>query len=422
MSSERGQRIRATAVSGLSKLGIVLVTLLLTLALLEIITRLLHLGTGGFWEPYALYGWRNIPNADGWESCYGECAVHVRINSQGLRDREIPYAKATGQQRILFLGDSITAGMQVPLEMTFAKQLETSLQQAQTAGQWEIVNASVNGFGTDNELLFYRLEAHKYTPDVVILSVYLANDIYNNSRVLELRTGGQAHKPYFTLDEDGRLQLQNFPVPNTDTFTVRVGTYLKKHFQLPRFVAQVLDLRRQVPGFLNPVVELLSGKRGVPESTPTPINTAGETGTTTTPAEVVTAVDDAASPPTICDADYAPEIAAAWDITRAIIRQLRQEVEANGAKLAVILIPAAPQIVPPTGDGAWYCERPNLEMTNFLAAEGVPYLDLLYPFREHILAGGERLYYQRDFHLNEAGHTLAARELFPFVTSLETSR
>jgi hypothetical protein len=151
-------------------------SLLLTLALLEIIARVFHLGSGGFWEPYPLYGWRNIPNARGWESCYGECETYVVINSLGLRDIETTYEKPAQTKRILFLGDSITAGLQVPLEKTFPKILEKNLNVA-GIGQWQVLNGAVNAFGTDNELLFYRLEGVKFQPEIVVLGVYLANDI-----------------------------------------------------------------------------------------------------------------------------------------------------------------------------------------------------------------------------------------------------
>jgi hypothetical protein len=92
--------------------GLFLSSIVFMLVLLEIAVRLLHLGSGGFWEPHPLYGWHNIPNAKGWESCYGDCEVYVQINSKGLRDREIAYEKPAETQRILFLGDSMTAAMQ----------------------------------------------------------------------------------------------------------------------------------------------------------------------------------------------------------------------------------------------------------------------------------------------------------------------
>jgi lysophospholipase L1-like esterase len=371
------------------------VSLLLTLAGLEAAARTLHLGSGGFWEPHPLYGWRNIPGASGWESCYGNCAVPVTINRLGLRDREIGYETPDGHRRIVFLGDSMTAALQVPLEETFVKLLEQQLNAAGPQGSWEVLNAAVNGYGTDNELLFFQHEARKYEPEYVILAIYLANDVYENSHNLELARGSTGPKPYFLLDDEGRLQLQNFPVPETDSVTVRLGTFLKKHFQLPRFAAEALRLRAQVPSFLQPIVRLLGGARGSP------------------PAERGTADRDRGGD--ICDPVYSAEIQEAWAITRALILQLRDEVGADGARLAVLAIPASPQIAPPAEGADWYCDRANEVLDGFLEEQGIPYLDMLAPFREHMLAGGEPLYYTRDFHMNAAGQGLSGRLLYRFV-------
>lgn len=398
--------------------GLSLLSIGFTLALLEIIVRALHLGSGGFWEPYALYGWRNIPGARGWESCYGDCEVYIEINSKGLRDVEIPYEKPAGTKRILLLGDSMTAAFQVPLEDSFGKVLEQGLNAANlTNDDWQVVNGGINGFGTDNELLFFRLEGKKYQPDLVIVGMYLANDIYNNSYVLETRLGGSGHKPYFTLDEAGELVLNNYPVPETDLFTIRVGTFLKKHFQLPRFIAQGLSLRNQnnVPAALKPLLELTVGQRGAVEiqqqqqQQQTVANNSSETGER--PFRTVS----------ICEEEYAPRTEEAWAITRAILLQLQAEVEEAGAELLILSIPAMPQLVPPAEGQEWYCNRPNEELNSFLDEVGIPYLDLLEPFRQHLVEGGDPLYFETDFHLNNNGHHLAGELLSQYLIEQESN-
>lgn len=399
----------------LKNMGLMTLSILMTLAMLEGAVRIMKLGTGGFWEPDDQLGWVNIPNASGWESCYGECQVQVSINSLGMRDEETTYEKEEGQQRILFLGDSITAGMQVPLEDTFTEQLEDHLEDAYPS-EWEVLNGAVNGYGTDNELLYYRLEGNKFEPDIVVVGMYLANDIYNNSRVLELRTGGESHKPYFTFDDDGELVLNNFPVENTDTFGIKVGTFLKKHFQLPRFIAQTMSLRGEVPGWLRPIVTLFSGNRGVQQSDADDSSAEAEP-TEGDGNEEIAAQQRAVSGTnaTICDEEYTAEIEEAWAITKAVLLQLKEEVEASGAELAVVSVPTTAQTVAPRPNADWYCERPNEELNSFLEAEGIAYLDLLQPFREYSDEGGRELYYARDFHMNEAGHHLAGEQIFKFI-------
>jgi hypothetical protein len=386
-----------------------------TLALLEIAVRTMHLGSGGFWEPYSLYGWRNIPGARGWESCYGDCEVYIEINSKGLRDVEIAYEKPANTQRILLLGDSMTAAFQVPLEDSFGKVVEQELNAADLdSSDWQVVNGGINGFGTDNELIFFRLEGKKYQPDLVVVGMYLANDIYNNSYILETRLGGSGHKPYFTLDETGELVLHNYPVPDTDSFSIRAGTFLKKHFQLPRFIAQVLSLRKQnnVPAALKPLLELAAGQRGALEIQQQQAETDNNRG------------DDGTRPfrtISICEEEYAPRTAEAWAITEALLLEMQAEVEAAGAEMIVLSIPAMPQLVPPAEGGAWYCDRPNEELNRFLDEAGIPYLDLLEPFRQHFVEGGAPLYYETDFHLNANGHHLAGELLGQYLIERESN-
>ena len=354
---------------------------------MEMAARAFHLGTGGFWQPDPYVGWRNIPNAQGWESCFGECEVFVEINSQGLRDREIDYQAAGDERRILFLGDSTTAGMQVSLEQSYVKLLEQLLNGA-GSGRWATINAAVNGYGTDNELLLYQQEANRYEAEWVIVGVYLANDVYNNSRELDARTGGSRFKPYFELTDSGELLLQNYPVEGLDSPSVRFSTFLKRYFQLPRFIAQLLSLRTQGQ-------TLLSEN----QTNPTP-NSSGENRLN------------------ICSSEYAPKLVYAWDITKALLGQLKQEVEANGQQLAVLIIPAQPQTVVPAGDDPWFCDRPNQELAAFLESEQIPYLDPLPDFRAYAQTGGPPLYFERDFHNTAAGHQLLAESLYPFVLEL----
>jgi lysophospholipase L1-like esterase len=93
-------------------------------------------------------------------------------------------------------------------------------------------------------------------------------------------------------------------------------------------------------------------------------------------------------------------------------------VATTGAQFAILVIPAAPQIAVPQQGRNWYCDRPNQELAAFLEVEGIPYVDVLEEFRDHSLAGGEALFYNRDFHMNIAGHQLAGQLLYQFVIEI----
>ncbi|MGB0579989.1 MAG: SGNH/GDSL hydrolase family protein [Limisphaerales bacterium] len=132
-------------------------------------------------------GWRNIPHFEA--STFG---YPLSINSKGLRDREYPYEKPAGVKRILVLGDSFAWGYGVGDEHIFTEVLEEKLAGGEQ--KWDVINAGVSGYGTDQEYLFLKNEGLKYQPDVVLLAFYLRNDPVNNTGLVQYGLG----KPCFT--------------------------------------------------------------------------------------------------------------------------------------------------------------------------------------------------------------------------------
>ena len=138
-----------------------------------------------FWQPDPTLGTRLIPGARGWWTQEEhEFIVPVQINTQGRRDLERPLQKPPGTQRILLLGDSFVEAMQVPIEQTFARQLEAALNRS-GAPPLEVISMGVSGYGTASQYLWYRDDGRAYQPDLVLLSFYPGNDVRNNSPTLE---------------------------------------------------------------------------------------------------------------------------------------------------------------------------------------------------------------------------------------------
>ena len=102
----------------------------------------------------------------------------VKINEKGLRGKEYPYEKQKNTFRVLMLGDSITFG-------------------------FEVINAGVQGYGTDQELIFLQNEGLKYHPDLVVLNFCTENDFYDNSNPKSFYDNTYP-KPYFKI-ENGQL-------------------------------------------------------------------------------------------------------------------------------------------------------------------------------------------------------------------------
>lgn len=131
--------------------------LMTALAILELAVRAFAPSPPLMYRPDVLLGWAHTP----WTSYSYPVretgrVVEVRINSRGLRDREVAYEKAPGVFRVLVLGDSFTEGPHVDLADTYPKRLERLLE---GAGQRaEVINAGVGGYSTDQELLFLMRE------------------------------------------------------------------------------------------------------------------------------------------------------------------------------------------------------------------------------------------------------------------------
>lgn len=102
---------------------------------------------------------------------------------------------------MLVLGDSFGWGFGVELDERFSEILEKAHP------DWEIINASVGGYGTDQQFLFLKERGAAFKPDVVLL-LFCVNDFEENTRPEE----HWHFKPLF-VNERGQLNLQNVPVP-----------------------------------------------------------------------------------------------------------------------------------------------------------------------------------------------------------------
>ena len=131
--------------------------------------------------------------------------VQVRVNADGFRDDAWSADKPAGAYRIAVLGDSIVAALQVDHAQVFTSLLQRRLNAESVRGRSvEVLDAGVDGYGTAQELLILRHHVALFAPDLVLLSMYLGNDITDNytetnrsGHYLERRCG----RPYVALRE-----------------------------------------------------------------------------------------------------------------------------------------------------------------------------------------------------------------------------
>jgi hypothetical protein len=107
--------------------------------------------------------------------------IEYKINSLGFRDDEVGEEKPSDTFRILLVGDSVSFGIRVNHPYVYSERLEHYLNERWGAGQarrYEVVNASVCGWNTYNEVSFIEKRGMELEPDMIILQFH-PNDVDN---------------------------------------------------------------------------------------------------------------------------------------------------------------------------------------------------------------------------------------------------
>lgn len=314
----------------------------------------------------------------------GEFYNLITLNNYGLHDAPLTIEKPPDTTRVLIVGDSFAQGWQVTLEEGFPYLLEQQLNTA-SGRKVEVINLSVDTFGTDRELLLYAGLGSRFQPDVVLLAFYVGNDIKDNSPALTLHETGHYvyDPPFFTLNDSGTLQLHNtHPLPASDFAESPAWSWLN---------------------------EMIAGQASPPpiEPPPAPPVTQEDPRRLAYPTELGL---------------YLPEDALwreARALTEALVLQFAALARAEGSRFGVLLIPDrravhsadwdATVTLHPVARGANPL-APGDRMESFLAQHDIPTLNLTYALSGWALAHpGERAYYPGDGHFNANGHAVVAQ-------------
>jgi len=326
----------------------------------------------------AAYAWADgtLRHRPSFEYTYtrSEFSGTVRFNSMGLRGEEVAPARSPGVPRVLFLGDSFVEGKQVG-----EKEVLTAVLQALAADEGrplEVINAGVAGYGTGEELILWQRLGRRLNPDLVLIGFY-PNDVRNN-----------ADRRLFELKEGRPAQAREPPLPKV-RWIYDARRYLSSHSHLYMLGNLALD-------------ELAAGRRAE----------ARDRGQSPQAGEPLEAEEVFARIPS-------RQVEEGWRLTLALLEELRSQVEAAGARFAVVVFPTRFQV----DDALWeeHARKIGLEpdqydlripqraLGQWSAAAGVTLLDLLEPFRSGNVSN--TFYYRLDAHWNPAGHRLAAESI-----------
>jgi lysophospholipase L1-like esterase len=408
----------------LVKLSMVLVALLFGLLVAEIALRIAGYSYPVFYTTDTVRGYALQPGAAGWYRKEG--VSYVRINGEGLRDRERSKQKPEGTLRIALLGDSFAEALQVPLEDAFWIVLEERLQGCRAFNDGkrvEVINFGVSGYGTAQELLTLRERVWDYAPDLVLLAMTTNNDITDNLRAFKKTE----EIPYFVY-RDGQLTLDD-SFRESRTFRVR-------HSSLNRAGRWIRDHLRVIQAFHQGHYALKSylASRRAPAA-PKPPATANPQ-TPNAPGQAAAA----AAPAAISDELGIDNLVyrepadagwhEAWRVTEGLLRIMRDEVRGRGAQFMVVTLSSGVQVHPRPEARAAFLARvgatdifyPDARLKSFGEGEGFPVLTLAPSLQQYAEQHQVFLHgFGRELgngHWNSSGHRIAGELLAQRICEL----
>lgn len=309
-----------------------------------------------------VFGSALVPNQKGlFVSETKEYSSEVEVNSQGWPDIEHSFEKPKGVYRILILGDSFVENFQVPFEERFFRRLQDKL-----GNRFEIIAMGRGNTGTAQQYLMLGEYGLKYKPDLIIQLFLTANDVKNNSSVLQ----NDPYLPYFTLDENNNLVL----IPQIKRSQRKLAA-MKEFFKKIRVTELLLSARQK----------LKERKDNVKfKGYPLDYHVYNQT--------------------------YSEDYQKAWDITYKLISEIKREVENAGAEYLFIAFPGSEAVernkldslylqYPEMKTAGLDLEKPNKLLFAFCQKENIDCLFLRPP---------EGTYNRLEGHWNQKGTDFVA--------------
>ncbi len=358
--AKKAGRLKALA----GKLLLILFGILIGALIAEVTLRVAGFSYPEFYQPDAARGYALRPGMEGWYRKEGQ--AYVRINSDGLRDREHSKSKPGGTFRIAVVGDSYPEALQVAMEESFWAVMERKLSEcgAFDGKKIEVINFGVSGYGTAQELITLRERVWGYSPDLVMLAVTTNNDISDNVRSLKKTN----QIPYFVY-RDGNLALDD-SFTRTSSFwwrqstPARVGRWFEDHSRL------VQAIERAHHG----LKVWMAAKR----TKPAPGQV--KKGFAAAPASE----DELGVDNVVYREPRDAEWNDAWRVTEELIAMMRDEVQSHGAKFLVVTLSNGIQVYPNPEGRESFLKRvdakdlfyPDKRIGTFCAKEGIEVITL----------------------------------------------
>jgi hypothetical protein len=357
-------------------------------------------------------GWSHKPGGEMKIEIEGIDPFVAEINSLGVYDQAYDYERPDDGFRVLVIGDSYVESLQVPLQERSFQQLENRYAAASST-PYEIIENGVARYCPQQYHLYYVIEGYRYEADVVIVVFFLGNDlsgVHPDSMEQFLWFGVRAEISQLYTLENGELVLldadqwhppemassaasapsaeESAPSSDQQSLITRADIFLVKHSVFYGIMS------REIIEW--PVVRRVLSQAGVISRT----------------------IPKAAN----FQSGYEDEISnQSWLITEALLTDLRDQVEADGAEFAVVIAPDMYTIYPD-----WFFEdNPGYEsyrdqfdpykienrLTTLLDEHHINAFSLTPALEAAAESTGEPLYYRGNNHWTTTGHDVVTEAL-----------
>jgi hypothetical protein len=355
--------------------------------------------SASLYQPELERGYSLRPNAEGWMTDEGE--NYVRINSDGMRDRERRIEAEPDTVRIAVVGSSGAAGLQVPLDRTFQAVAERKLNRAlaDAGKRVEVLNFGVPGYTLAHEYLTLKNHVWKYRPSIVVL----ANPTFAVMTATRELFPSDIF-PYFEI-ENGELKAD-------------AGTRARRAPDQPK-----IYWKNRISDWTNVSYALLLGKNAAiraPEEAAAmkrallaqrpAAQTAG--GATDNHRSVWPFLPDQ------------PELKKSWTMLDAYFRAMKRNCDAHGAEFWIVTLDAEMAVHPDLKERAAFAGSLGIDtlyasdqrIERMAAADGIPVVSLgpvlgQYSAAHHVALHGFFNTAFNNGHWNPLGHELAGRAI-----------
>jgi hypothetical protein len=215
----------------LTLIGVALLigALLMEVAIRIIAPQQLILLRGDIWQPVDSVGWAHRPDLKT-DVNTGDRTVGFFTDQHGFRIAST--GRPTGRYRILLLGDSFMAAMQVEDEQSTAGLIERCLA-PRVGGAAAVWNTGVSGWDPPQYYVQARRVLDSLPFDLVLVSVFLGNDVVDRRRVLPPRLPDARHDLRFPrrLTRDELVDAILAPINDGLETRSHLFVFMKNRFQ-----------------------------------------------------------------------------------------------------------------------------------------------------------------------------------------------